>query len=90
MNIPDYSEDYVEVEREGLANVSRSTYEGRRVALKVVHLFTNNDLDVILSVSIPPALSCMFEQTGCRDSVASASLGSTSVIPTSYHSLGSP
>lgn len=56
MHIPDCSEGTVEVECGGFADVSQSTYEGRRVAIKVVRMYTTSDLDVILSVSLPPAL----------------------------------
>jgi len=64
MNIPDFSEDTVEVERGELANVSQSTYKGRHVALKVVHVYTTNDLDVILDVSAAPGChTCLNEQT---------------------------
>ena len=55
MHIPDCSKDSVEVECGGYANVSRSTYEGRRVAIKVVRVYITSDLDIILSVSIPLA-----------------------------------
>ena len=54
MHIPDCSKDSVEVECGGHANVSRATYGGRRVAIKVVRVYTTSDLDVILSVSVPP------------------------------------
>jgi len=87
MNIPDCSKGSVEVERGGLVNISQSTYEGRPVALKVVRAYTTNDLEVILSVSVPPALSRPSERMDCRDSVARELLGNTSGIPTSYHSL---
>ena len=53
MHIPDCSQDSVEVEYGGYANVSRGTYGGRRIAIKVVRVYTTSDLDVILSVSIP-------------------------------------
>jgi hypothetical protein len=55
MHIPDCSEDSVEVESGGYANVSQSTYEGRRVAVKVVRVYITSDLDVICSVSLLPA-----------------------------------
>ena len=55
MNIPDCSEGSVEVECGGFANVSQSTYEGRRVAVKVVRMYVTSDLDAILSVSLLPA-----------------------------------
>ena len=57
MNIPDCSEGSVEVESGGFANVSQSTYKGRRVAIKVVRMYITSDLDIVLSVSLPPALS---------------------------------
>ena len=52
MRIPDCSEGSVEVECGGFANVSRSTYKGRRVAVKVVRAYVTSDLDAILSVSL--------------------------------------
>jgi len=52
MHIPDCSEGSVEVECGGFANVSQSTYEGRRVAIKAVRVYVTSDLDVILSVSL--------------------------------------
>jgi hypothetical protein len=55
MHIPDCSEGSVEVECGGYADVSQSTYEGRRVAVKVVRLYMTSDLDGILSVSLLPA-----------------------------------
>jgi len=57
MHIPDCSEGSIEVECGGFASISQSTYEGRRVAVKVVHMYITSDLDVILSVSllsVPP------------------------------------
>ena len=57
MHISDCSENSIEVECGGFANVSKSTYEGRRVAIKVVRMYVTSDLDVILSVSLPPTLS---------------------------------
>ena len=54
MDIPDCSEGSVEVESGGFANVSRSTYEGRRVAVKIVRVYVTSDLDLILSVSSLP------------------------------------
>ena len=55
MHIPDCSKDAVTVECGGYANVLRSTYEGRQVAVKVVRMYITSDLDVILSVSLLPA-----------------------------------
>jgi len=54
MLIPDCSEDSVEVECGGFANVSRGTYEGRQVAIKVVRMYVTSDLDAIRSVSVLP------------------------------------
>ena len=52
MHIPDCSKDSVEVERGGFADVSRGTYQGRQVAIKVVRVYITSDLDIILSVSL--------------------------------------
>jgi len=60
MQIPDCSEGSVEVESGGFANVSRSTYEGRWVAVKVVRVYVTSDLDVILSVSLLSAKSHLY------------------------------
>ena len=54
MHIPDCSEDSTEVESGGFADVSQGTYEGRKVAIKVVRAYVTSDLDVIRSVSLPP------------------------------------
>jgi len=45
----------------GYADVSRSTYEGRQVAIKVVRVYITSDLGVILSVSLLllAALPCL-------------------------------
>jgi len=51
MHIPDCSEDSEEVECGGFADVSRGTYEGRQVAIKVVRAYVTSDLDLIRSVS---------------------------------------
>ena len=51
MHIPDCSEGSEEVECGGFADVSRSTFQGRRVAIKVVRVYLTSDLDTILSVS---------------------------------------
>lgn len=51
MRIPDCSEGSVEVASGGYVNVSRGTYEGRQVAIKIVRVYTTSNLDVILSVS---------------------------------------
>jgi len=42
----------MEVASGGYANVSQGTYEGRRVAIKVVRVYITSDLDLILSVSL--------------------------------------
>ena len=52
MHIPDCSEDSVEVECGGFADVSQGTYEGRRVAIKAVRAYVTSDLDLIRSVSV--------------------------------------
>ena len=56
MQIPDCSEDSVQVESGGFADVSRSTYNGRPVAIKVVRAYITDNLDDIRSVSdsFPP------------------------------------
>jgi len=46
----------MEVTSGGYANVSQGTYEGRPVAIKVVRVYNTNDLDLIVSVSLLPAL----------------------------------
>ena len=88
MHIPDCSEDSVEVESGGFADVSQGTYQGRRVAIKVVRAYITSDLDLIRSVGV---LSIPLYQpglTGCRDSAGRGWPGSTSGTPTSYHYLG--
>jgi len=55
MQIPDCSEDSVEVECGGFADVSQGTYEGRRIAIKVVRAYVTSDLGLIRSVSVSPA-----------------------------------
>jgi hypothetical protein len=55
MRIPDCSKGAVEVEHGGFADVSQGTYQGRRVAIKVVRVSITSDLDAILSVSLRPA-----------------------------------
>ena len=52
MHIPDCSEGSAEITSGGYADVSRGTYEGRRVAIKVVRVYITSDLGVILSVSL--------------------------------------
>jgi len=55
MHIPDCSKNSVEIESGGFADVSRSVYDGRQIAIKVVRAYITDDLDVIRSVSVPPA-----------------------------------
>ena len=57
MHIPDCSEGSAEVASGGYADVSQGVYGGRRVAIKVVRVYITSDMDVILSVSVLPALS---------------------------------
>ena len=61
MHFPDCLDGSVEVECGGFANVSQSTYKGRRVAVKVVRVYITSDLDIILSVSLLPVLPCVSE-----------------------------
>ena len=46
----------MEIARGGFANVSRATYKGHQVAIKVVRVYTTSDLGVIFSVSLLPTL----------------------------------
>ena len=87
MHIPDCSEDSVEVECGGFANVSQGMYEGRQVAIKVVRVYVTSDLDLIRSVSVSLRLLCPPGQTGRRDSAERVLPGSTSGIPISYRCL---
>ena len=89
MHIPDCSEDSVEVESGGFADVSQGIYNGRQVAIKVVRAYITSDLNVIRSVSALPTLLYPYGYMSCRDSAERGSPGSTSGTPTSYHSLGS-
>ena len=50
----------MEVASGGYANVSQGTYNGRQVAIKVVRVYITSDLDVILSVSLLPALTRLY------------------------------
>ena len=88
MHIPDCSEGSVEVESGGFANILRSTYKGRQVAIKVIRVYITSDLEIILGVSILSAPSRTPEWTNPRDSAERVLLGNTSGIPTSCHSLG--
>jgi hypothetical protein len=87
MHIPDCSKDSVEVECGGFADVSQSTYKGRRVAVKVVRVYVTSDLDVILSVSLLLALLHLSGRTRCRDSAERELHGSISDIRISCHCL---
>jgi len=54
MLISDCSEGSVEVESGGFADISRGTYEGRLVAIKIIRAYITSDLDAIRSVSVVP------------------------------------
>jgi len=54
MHIPDCSENSVEVESGGFADMSQGTHEGHWVAIKVVRAYITSDLDLIRSVSALP------------------------------------
>jgi len=56
MYIPDCSEGSAEVASGGYHDILQGVYNGRRVAIKVVRVYITSDLDVILSVSVLPAL----------------------------------
>jgi len=60
MHIPDCSEGSAEVTSGGHADISQGIYEGRRVAIKVVRVYTTSDLDVVLSVSLLHTLSYLY------------------------------
>jgi len=75
MLIPDCLGESEEVECGGFTNVSRSTYEGRLVAVKIVRVYVTSDLDVIRSVSFPPTLSHLSKRIHRRDSVERPLLG---------------
>ena len=84
MHIPDCSEGSVEVECGGFANVSQSTYEGRRVAVKVVRVYVISDLEVILSVSSTRVVAhvCLNGlQRFCREGVAWKHLRHPNILP---------
>ena len=61
MHIPDCSERAMMVVRGGFADVSQGTYKGHQVAIKVIRVAINSDLEVVLRVSIRPALSCLYQ-----------------------------
>ena len=86
MHIPDCSKDSVEVESGGFADVSRSTYEGRQVAVKVVRMYATDDLDVIRSVSAPSGSTVTrvwmnILQRFCREAVAWKHLRHPNILP---------
>ena len=84
MHIPDCSEDSVEVESGGFADISQGMYGGRRVAIKVVRAYVTSDLDAIRSVSTLPIKSRPPSSTDRRDSAERASPGGIYAIPISY------
>jgi serine/threonine protein kinase len=86
MHIPDCSEDSVEIEGGGFANVSRGTYQGRPVAIKVVRVYITSDMDDILSVSLcstytatPVRMDGL--QRFCREGVAWKYLRHPNILP---------
>ena len=85
MRIPDCSEDSVEVECGGFANISQGTHEGRSVAIKVVRVYITSDLDVIRSVSIYFVSLCKPGMNGfqrfCREGVAWKHLHHPNILP---------
>ena len=86
MNIPDCLKGSEEVECGGFADILHSTYQGRRVAVKVVRVYVTSDLDLILSVSLLNTLLRLLEWMDHRDSAERALFGNTSNIPTSCRS----
>ena len=84
MCIPDCSKDSTEVECGGFANVSRGTYEGRQVAIKVVRVYVTSDLDIIRSVcftytTTPAWINGL--QRFCREGVAWKHLRHPNILP---------
>jgi len=74
----------MEVASGGYANVSQGTYEGHRVAIKVVRVYITSDLDLILSVSLLSTLPWLYIKICYRDSAERGWPGSTCGIRTSY------
>ena len=85
MHIPDCSEDSVEVESGGFADVSLGTYKGRRVAIKVVRAYVTSDLDLIRSVSVfAETITPIWingSQRFCREGVAWNHLRHPNILP---------
>jgi len=86
MHIPDCLEDSVEAECGGFADVSQGTYEGRRVAIKVVRAYITSDLDLIRSVSISSTYAIISTwinglQRFCREGVAWKHLRHPNILP---------
>ena len=85
MHIPDCSEESVEVESGGFADVSQGTYQGRLVAIKAVRAYVTSDLDLIRSVSISPIPSYQFRinefQRFCREGVTWKHLRHPNILP---------
>ena len=76
----------MEVEHGGYSTVSRGTYEGREVAIKIAHVQTNN-LEAVLKVSVLSAPSHSPERMHCRVFAERRSPGSTFDIQTYYRCL---
>ena len=87
MHIQDCSEESVVAEHGGSANISRGTYKGRRVAVKVVRVHTS-DLNIVFGVSIPLASLHLPVWICCRGFAGRESPGSTSDIKIFYHCSG--
>jgi len=74
----------VEVECGGFADVSQGTYEGRQVAIKVLHAYVTSDLDLIRSVSVLPTPLYSWViglQRFCREAVAWRHLRHPNILP---------
>ena len=69
----------------GFSNVSQGTYKGRRVAIKVAHMYTTSNRDVVLSVSFLLARLHSSELMGRRGFAERQSPGNTSGIQISCH-----
>ena len=74
----------MEVECGGFADVSQGTYEGRQVAIKVLHAYVTSDLDLIRSVSVLPTPLYSWViglQRFCREAVAWRHLRHPNILP---------